>query len=224
VAGRAVVPGADAPTAVLRGPDAGLYGQALADPLFRARFEAAYTGDDDPLDALWWLDHPREAAPSGAAAPAARAAAARLALYGPGTEPAAVARYEQAAAAYGGIPEPRPEPAYPGPEPGFAPPGSRSSWPTAAPLESEYANGHSSDYANGHSYQGAHNGNGNSNGYGYEQRLIPATPTGRRSPTRVEITFRTHGGSCRCISVSTRAKLRRRRCGGPSLRREARRS
>lgn len=98
MAGRTVVPGADAPTRTDDVPDAGFYARALADPSFRARFQAAYTGDDDPLDALWWLDRPGEAAPSGAAAPAALAASARLALYGPGTDPAALARYEQAAA------------------------------------------------------------------------------------------------------------------------------
>jgi hypothetical protein len=99
VAGYAVAPGADVPAPAERGPDAGFYGRALADPLFRAGFEAAYTGEDDPLDALWWLDRPGEAAPSGAAAPAAVAATARRALYGPGTDPAALERYEQAAAA-----------------------------------------------------------------------------------------------------------------------------
>ncbi len=98
MAGRAVVPGADAPAAADDGPDAGFYARALVDPVFRARFQAAYTGEDDPLDALWWLDRPGEAGPSGAPAPAARAASARRALYGPGTDPAALARYEQAAA------------------------------------------------------------------------------------------------------------------------------
>ncbi|MCU1472752.1 hypothetical protein, partial [Amnibacterium sp.] len=84
MAGYAVAPGADVPAWPERGPDAGFYGRALADPLFRARFEAAYTGEDDPLDALWWLDRPGEAAPSGATAPAAVAATARRALYVPG--------------------------------------------------------------------------------------------------------------------------------------------
>ncbi|HET6826327.1 MAG TPA: hypothetical protein VFH64_10415 [Amnibacterium sp.] len=99
MAGRAVVPGADAPTAAEHGQNAGFYARALADPLFRARFRAAYTGQDDPLDALWWLDRPGETAPSGAPAPAAHAASARLALYGRGTDPAALERYEQAVAA-----------------------------------------------------------------------------------------------------------------------------
>lgn len=74
------------------------YGRALADPAFLARFAAAYTGPGDPLDALAWLDRPDRPGPSGAEGPDAAVRAARAALYRPGTDPAALDRYERAAA------------------------------------------------------------------------------------------------------------------------------
>ncbi len=102
VSGRRIVSGIVPAGAPLPG-DAhgrrGLYERALADPLFRRRFEQAYAGADEPLDALWWLDRPLTDGPSGASAPAALAAEARRVLYGPGTDPAALAEYERAAAA-----------------------------------------------------------------------------------------------------------------------------
>jgi len=81
-----------------RGPEGGFAVRALADPAFLARFSAAYDGEDDPLDALWWLDRPDERGPSGAVAPGALARTARRALYGPGTDAAALEQYEWAAA------------------------------------------------------------------------------------------------------------------------------
>lgn len=81
-----------------RGPEQGFAARALTDPAFLARFSAAYEGEDDPLDALWWLDRPDETGPSGAPAPGALARTARRALYGPGTDSAALEQYECAAA------------------------------------------------------------------------------------------------------------------------------
>ena len=81
-----------------RGPETGFAARALTDPAFLARFRAVYEGEDDPVDALWWLDRPEEPGPSGAAAPGAVARSARRALYGPGTDAAAMQEYECAAA------------------------------------------------------------------------------------------------------------------------------
>ncbi len=47
------------------------YERALGDPAFRARFAAAYRGDHDAMDALWWVTHPLEPSPRGVVAPAA---------------------------------------------------------------------------------------------------------------------------------------------------------
>jgi hypothetical protein len=46
-----------------------------------ARFVAVYDGRHDALDALWWLSHPLEPAPSGADAPASARAALQAAAY-----------------------------------------------------------------------------------------------------------------------------------------------
>jgi hypothetical protein len=61
----------------------GGYARALADDAFRSRYRAAYGGEGDPLDALWWLEHPEERAPSGHPAPWAAARASRRRVYAP---------------------------------------------------------------------------------------------------------------------------------------------
>ncbi|THG28706.1 hypothetical protein [Naasia lichenicola] len=47
------------------------YEHAIRDPAFRARFAAAYRGEHNALDALWWMVHPLEPSPRGLIAPAA---------------------------------------------------------------------------------------------------------------------------------------------------------
>jgi hypothetical protein len=60
----------------------GPYERARADAAFLGRFRDAYAGGDDPLDALWWLEHPTSPAPSGAIAPATLLTEAQRAVYG----------------------------------------------------------------------------------------------------------------------------------------------
>ncbi|MFT2817476.1 hypothetical protein [Leifsonia sp. A12D58] len=50
--------------------DESAYEQALRDDRFRADVTEVYTGQHSVLDALWWLEHPTEPAPSGRTAPA----------------------------------------------------------------------------------------------------------------------------------------------------------
>ena len=52
--------------------DENAYEQAIRDEIFRADVAAAYSGRYSVSDALWWLAHPDEPAPSGRLAPAAR--------------------------------------------------------------------------------------------------------------------------------------------------------
>jgi hypothetical protein len=80
---RGVTSDQDAPTPFER---------ARRDPDYLARLRAAYRGDDDLLDALWWLDRPEEPGPSGAGSPSALLAAARRDLYGPTARPGAAER------------------------------------------------------------------------------------------------------------------------------------
>lgn len=60
-----------------------------ADARFLDRFVAVYRGSFDPLDALFWLDHADEPAPSGAPSPWAAVASARRDLYRAGADPGA---------------------------------------------------------------------------------------------------------------------------------------
>src|SRR3954468_8953926 len=69
------------------------YERASNDRAFLDRFVRAYRGANDPLDALWWQEHPDEAAPSGAPAPALALADLRRAMYAPGADQAAAERY-----------------------------------------------------------------------------------------------------------------------------------
>lgn len=57
------------------------YDRALTDPAFLARFAAAYRGRHEPLDVLFWQQHPGSSAPSGAEDPAAALRRARVAVY-----------------------------------------------------------------------------------------------------------------------------------------------
>jgi hypothetical protein len=72
-----VPPGAAAPRT------AAPYEHALADAAFRERVRLGYVGEHDVLDALWWLEHPDDAGPSGAAPPNRLLTIARRSLYGP---------------------------------------------------------------------------------------------------------------------------------------------
>jgi hypothetical protein len=93
VAGRVAPDGRNAASE----PDAPTpFQRARRDAAYLARLRAAYQGDDDVLDALWWLDHPTRPGPSGAVAPAARLAAARRDLYGPAASADAAARVAEA--------------------------------------------------------------------------------------------------------------------------------
>ncbi len=47
------------------------YERALHDRAFLERFARAYRGDAEPLDALWWHEHPDDPSPSGTPASAA---------------------------------------------------------------------------------------------------------------------------------------------------------
>jgi hypothetical protein len=69
--------------------------RAERDPAFLERFARAYRGGADPLDALWWLDHPAEPGPSGAPPAAGRMTELRRAVYAPGADPAAAERYRE---------------------------------------------------------------------------------------------------------------------------------
>lgn len=71
------------------------YERALRDQAFLDRFAAAYRGVAEPIDALWWDEHPGEPAPGGAAAPKARLAELRRAVYTPGSTTADRERYER---------------------------------------------------------------------------------------------------------------------------------
>lgn len=62
----------------------GAYDRALADAAFRERFRSGYRGDADPLDALWWLEHPGDASPAGTESPWAAARRRRRRIYAPG--------------------------------------------------------------------------------------------------------------------------------------------
>jgi hypothetical protein len=69
------------------------YLRALHDPAFLDRFARAYRGRHEPLDALWWHDHPGEAAPTGTPAPEEALAGLRRAVYAPGADPGVRERY-----------------------------------------------------------------------------------------------------------------------------------
>lgn len=56
------------------------------------RFRREYRGPHDPADALYWLDEPDRAGPSGAPPPSAAALALRRRVYGPDAAPGDVAR------------------------------------------------------------------------------------------------------------------------------------
>ncbi|MDQ1514110.1 MAG: hypothetical protein QOC59_1952 [Microbacteriaceae bacterium] len=70
--------------------------RARSDRSYLERLRDAYRGDDDLLDALWWLDHPAREGPSGATAPLTRLAAARAELYGSASPSGAVERVTEA--------------------------------------------------------------------------------------------------------------------------------
>jgi hypothetical protein len=59
------------------------YERASTDPRFRREVERHYTGGLDLFDALWWLDAPDRAAPSGAEPPWAGLEQARSRIYAP---------------------------------------------------------------------------------------------------------------------------------------------
>lgn len=63
-------------------PISGSYERACADEGFLERFRAAYRGQHASLDALWWLEHPGETAPSGAEAPEAALVPLHEAVFG----------------------------------------------------------------------------------------------------------------------------------------------
>ena len=69
------------------------YAHALADAAFRDRVERRYQGTHDRLDALWWLQHPQEAGPSGTPSPDLTLRALRSSLYGRSPAEGAVARF-----------------------------------------------------------------------------------------------------------------------------------
>jgi len=76
--------------------------QFLTDPAFAASFTAAYAGRHEPADALWWLEHPTSAGPSGAHSPLAELAALKNAAFARGADAAAhesLARLEAEASA-----------------------------------------------------------------------------------------------------------------------------
>lgn len=60
----------------------GAYERGRVDETFLDRFTAAYRGEHAPLDALWWLEHPGETAPSGALAPEAALEPLHRAVFG----------------------------------------------------------------------------------------------------------------------------------------------
>lgn len=49
--------------------------------MLRNRYRRAYGGEGDPLDALWWLEHPEERSPAGTASPWAELREQRRRLY-----------------------------------------------------------------------------------------------------------------------------------------------
>jgi hypothetical protein len=63
--------------------DHGVYDRAVRDPGHLRRFTAAYRGGHDPLDALWWRQHPDAPSPSGAPALETQLRELRAALYRP---------------------------------------------------------------------------------------------------------------------------------------------
>ncbi len=67
--------------------------RASADMAYRARVAAAYDGRRDVLDALWWLEHPDEATPSGRPSPYDEVRRLRAAVYGVDADPRAIDRY-----------------------------------------------------------------------------------------------------------------------------------
>ena len=74
----------------------GSYERAMAQPRFLRAVRAAYTGGEDVLDALWWLEHPDEPGPTGAVGPAAAVAEARRALYARSVPAFALERFRAA--------------------------------------------------------------------------------------------------------------------------------
>lgn len=98
VLARAVDPGAAADNDAVTGPigsNETAYDRARGDSAFLERFTLAYRGGDDPLDALWWHEHPESRAPSGAPPRAAELAELRRAVYAPGADRALAARYRR---------------------------------------------------------------------------------------------------------------------------------
>jgi hypothetical protein len=88
-------------TGVLRGtalrPVPPPYEHAMADAGFRARVDRGYAGEHDLFDALWWLSHPDDIAPSGAQSPRQLLSLARRSLYGHEPATPEVERYAIAA-------------------------------------------------------------------------------------------------------------------------------
>ena len=68
--------------------------RARSDLAFLRRVQSRYQGDRDVWDALWWLDHPDEIGPSGAAPPTLERRRLRTAVYAPSADGDAVARLE----------------------------------------------------------------------------------------------------------------------------------
>jgi hypothetical protein len=71
---------------------------ALQDRRTLRRFAAAYRGDHDPADALWWLGHPLDPAPSGRASPRRSALALNATIYSRGADARTRERYTAALA------------------------------------------------------------------------------------------------------------------------------
>jgi hypothetical protein len=73
------------------------YEHAVTDAGFCARVASRYAGEHDLLDALWWLDHPDDLAPSGAPSPRRLLSIARRSLYDRQPAPTDLERYTSAA-------------------------------------------------------------------------------------------------------------------------------
>jgi hypothetical protein len=72
--------------------------RVAADPALLAALRARYAGSGDPLDRLWWAEHPGEPTPAGLADPGAALERSRRDLYRPGSDPGDAARIAEAEA------------------------------------------------------------------------------------------------------------------------------
>jgi hypothetical protein len=68
-----------------------------ADPALLAALRRHHAGAGDPLDQLWWVEHPGERTPAGLADPAREVESARRALFQRDADPGAAAEVERAA-------------------------------------------------------------------------------------------------------------------------------